>query len=448
MTSRWPDKNHRTVQGLEKLITWLTLFVLLLLYWGYVWMFERIDYFAMPPSWWLSAVNRYPLLELIEPAVLLVAEFISFRVLRHFAPIVAAAFLARMAVHRFLVSFYDLPDQKSARELLSRLRAWRVPKKPVVNADPDSFKRQRRENPVFTVGGPARVNVERGSAIVTERNGRFARVLGPGVRYLADFEHPFAIIDLRPQDRHKDESTMMTRDGIEITASVGVTFHIEANDQLPSQDVPFPFDRQAVRNAAYAQTITRDGKVIDWKPISLIIATDQLAEIVSESWLDDLAHPTQAGVQPHPTLNRKMRRGTRATMRDQGVTITDTRLGRLELPEEVREKYLELWRVYWEKKRRLEEAEGQAAVLEEAKIARARANALMFLAILEGLQRARTMAGDVSSTRIVALRLIEALQAMARRSQDESPVPEHLMDTLGQLHKQLLEDGQADEPTQ
>lgn len=448
MNSYWPDRKHRSIQGPEKLVTWLTLFVLLFLYWGYAWMFERIDYFALPPDWWVLAISRYPLLELIEPAVLLVAEFFSFAVLRHFIPIVLAALLARVAVHRFLASFYSLPDQKSARKLLGRLSAWRVPKKPVTTLDAGTFRRQRRENPVLSVGGPAKVNVERGSAIVTEINGRYARVLGPGVGYLTRFERPFAIIDLRPHDRHTDESAMMSRDGIEIKASVGVTFHIESNDQLPSHDVPFPFDRQAVRNAAYAQTINNDGKVIDWKPISLIVATGQLAEIVGESWLDELAHPTQGGVQPYPSRNREMRRATRAIMRERGVTITDTRLGRLELPEAVRDKYLEFWRVYWEKKRRLEEAEGEAALLEETEIARARANALMFLAILEGLQRARTMTGDTSSTRIVALRLIEALQAMARRSQDESPVPEHLLSALGRLRRQLLDKGQIDEPTQ
>jgi regulator of protease activity HflC (stomatin/prohibitin superfamily) len=446
MTSHWPDRNHRSVQGLEKLVTWLTLFVLLVLYWGYAWIFERIDYFAAPPGWWMSVVNRYPLLDLIEPAVLLAAEFLSIRVLRHFIPIVLAALLARTAVHRFLASFYDLPDQNSAKGLLKRLRAWRIPDKPVAKLDADNFTHAQTNNTVLKVGGPAKVEVERGSAIVTEVNGRYARVLGPGVRYLARFERPFAIIDLRPQDRHTDESTMMTRDGIEITASVGVTFHIESNDQLPSHDVPFPFDRSAVRKAAYAQTITGDGNVIGWKPISLGVATGQLAEIVGESWLDELAHPTQGGVQPYPSRNREMRRATRAIMKDQGVTITDTRLGRLELPEAVRVKYLELWRVYWEKKRRLDEAEGEAALIEEKEIARARANALMFMAILEGLQRARTMAGDESSTRIVALRLIEALQTMARRSQEESPAPEYILGTLSELQKQLLEDGQGEEP--
>ena len=69
----------------------------------------------------------------------------------------------------------------------------------------------------------------------------------------------------------------------------------------------------------------------------------------------------------------------------------------------------------------------------------------MFQAILEGLQRARRMDEDVSSRRILALRLIEILQAMAQSSQDVSPVPDQLLTSLGRLRQQLLEDGRRDD---
>lgn len=443
MSDHWPDKDRRSVQGLEKFVTWLALFVLLFLYWGYVWLFERIDYLAIPPAWWQSLVGRYPLLDLIAPLVLIPFEFLSFRVLRHFIPVLLAAGLARMAVHRFLASFFTLPDTDSAKTLLQRLRAWQVPNRPSVKLDADNFARERRHNPILTVGGPARVNVGRGSAIVTELNGRFARVLGPGSQFLARFEYPFAVIDLRPQNRSTDATKLMTTDGIEITASVGVTFHIAYIKKRPTEDVPFPFDRQAARKAAYAQTNKGGGQVSDWRAASLGVAIGQLEEIVGESRLDELAHPMHGGIKPIPSRNRMMRQQTQVKMQPHGVTVTDTQLGRFELPEPVLHKYLEFWRVYWEKRRRLEEAEGQAAVIEETEIARARASALMLQAIVEGLQRAKTMDQEASSRRILAIRLIETLQTMARRSQNLSSVPDHLLVSLGRLRQQLLEDSQA-----
>jgi hypothetical protein len=203
--------------------------------------------------------------------------------------------------------------------------------------------------------------------------------------------------------------------------------------------------------AAYAQTVLADGKIRDWRSTGLASAKSALAEIVSESRLDELAHPMQGGIQPHPSRNREMRRVTRDEMARQGVTVTDTRLGRLELPEAVLEKYLEYWRVYMEKKRRLDEVEGQPPLFEEKEIARARASALMFEAILEGLQRAKRTDPDGLSRRVVAVRLIETLQALARRSQDVSPLPERLMTSLGNMRSQLLDDGKGvespDEPS-
>jgi hypothetical protein len=190
-----------------------------------------------------------------------------------------------------------------------------------------------------------------------------------------------------------------------------------------------------------------DGNVGDWRSASLGAAKSALAEIVAESRLDELAHPMQGGIQPYPSRNRQMRRVTRTNMEKQGVTVTDTRLGRLELPEAVLEKYLEYWRVYWEKRRRLEEVEGQAALLEETEIAKARASALMFQTILEGLEQAKQVDEDASSRRIVAIRLIERLQAMAQRSQDLSPIPDQLILSLANLRTQLLDDGKSEQST-
>jgi len=439
MSGQWPDQNHRNVQGAEKFVTLLALLVFASLYWGYVWIFERVDYIAFPPGWWLTIVGRYPLLDIIEPLVLIPAEFLSWRVIRHFIPVLLGAWLARFAVQRFLHSFYDLGDSEQSKVLLGRLRAWRVPNKPSVKLNADNFSRESRDNPILTVGGPAKVSVERGNAIVTELNGRFARVLGPGTQYLARFEYPFAVIDLRPQERSTEASKLMTSDGIEVTATVGVSFHIAAHDQPPTPQVPFPFDRQAARRAAYAQTSKDEGKINDWQSAALGAAVGQLQEIVGESRLDELAHPMQGGIQPRPGRNRMMRRGTRAKMQDLGVTVTDTQLGRLELPQAVLHKYLDFWRVYWEKRRRLDEAEGQAEIIEVMEIARVRASALMFQAILEGLQRAKAM-DQGASKRILAIRLIETLQTMARRSQDISPVPDHVLASLRHLRLQLLED--------
>jgi regulator of protease activity HflC (stomatin/prohibitin superfamily) len=451
MSGQWPTEDDRSIHGFSKLVTWLALIFLVLLYWGFAWIMEQNDFLSAPPPLWTSVVGRYPLFEVVQAYILVPLEFIWPSVLRHFIPVLVGAWLARKAVHRFLMTFYGLPSEKDARELLQRLRSWRAPNMPGVTLEVDNFERERTVNPVLQVGGPAMVVVERGCSLITELDSRYARVLGPGTQFLGRFERPFALVDLRPQDRQSNETRMMTKDGIDIKASVGITFQISSNDQTPSHEVTFPFEPKFARMAAYAQTVLADGKIRDWRSTGLASAKSALAEIVSESRLDELAHPMQGGIQPHPSRNREMRRVTRVEMARQGVTVTDTRLGRLELPEAVLEKYLEYWRVYMEKKRRLDEVEGQPPLFEEKEIARARASALMFEAILEGLQRAKRTDPDGLSRRVVAVRLIETLQALARRSQDVSPLPERLMTSLGNMRSQLLDDGKGvespDEPS-
>jgi hypothetical protein len=54
------------------------------------------------------------------------------------------------------------------------------------------------------------------------------------------------------------------------------------------------------------------------------------------------------------------------------------------------------------------------------------------------LQRAQSSGTKISSRQIVALRLIESLEAMAKNSELVLPLPERLMPQLGSIRQQLL----------
>ena len=78
----------------------------------------------------------------------------------------------------------------------------------------------------------------------------------------------------------------------------------------------------------------------------------------------------------------------------------------------------------------------------------AEAEAIMLQAIAEGLQRARRAGRDVPSREVVALRLIESLEAMARNSGQVLPLPDQLMPQLGSIREQLmLTSGASEEKT-
>jgi regulator of protease activity HflC (stomatin/prohibitin superfamily) len=121
-----------------------------------------------------------------------------------------------------------------------------------------------------------------------------------------------------------------------------------------------------------------------------------------------------------------------------GVMIRGTRLGALVLPKEVEAQRKKYWEAHWDKQRTIQMAEGEAEVFQNMEIARAEAEAIMLQAIAEGLQRAQRAGRTVSAREVIALRLIESLEAMAKNSEQVLPLPAQLIPQLGSLRQQLM----------
>ena len=92
--------------------------------------------------------------------------------------------------------------------------------------------------------------------------------------------------------------------------------------------------------------------------------------------------------------------------------------------------------------RRQQDSQGQAiearAMAQQAQeVARAEAEVFMIQAIMEGLENARRAGGAGAMRDVVALRMVEALEKMARQSQQYQPLPDRLMPQLVALQRQL-----------
>jgi regulator of protease activity HflC (stomatin/prohibitin superfamily) len=170
----------------------------------------------------------------------------------------------------------------------------------------------------------------------------------------------------------------------------------------------------------------------------MLITAGQLRTIVAEDRLDDLILSESNGINIHRRLQRQMERRAKDIMRHYGVLIRGTRLGALELPENVENQRKKYWQANWNAQQILQLADGEEEVLQSQELARAEAEATMLRAIAEGLQRAQSSGTKISSRQIVALRLIESLEAMAKNSELVLPLPERLMPQLGSIRQQLL----------
>ncbi len=421
-------------QGQNRWFLWL-MGLLFVSFWLFAHRLERIDLAPTLEPWQQAWI---PFMELPQ-AVIFMAEMLHWRVLRHLVTAVIGWRLAHGAAVSLVRALYDLPDRQSARNLLNRLR-WRNPPavKPLAISGL-TLEQAREKSELLRVGGPGRIAVQAGDVAVTELNGRFHRILGPGAHTLGRLEHIYAMLDLRPQERVAQEVRLHTADGIEIQADITVAFRLDTGEEIPNQDRPYPYSEDAVRMAVYNQTVLPDGSVSGWDNVPLNHAKMNLVNIIGRYKLDELLHARSAA-DPYHAIRTELIQKIRPFLINQGIELTGIHISRLELPPDVAGQYIRYWRTHWETHVKLQEADGKAMSLEEKEIARAEAEMTMIQAIVEGVQRARRASNTNSMNEIIALRLVEALEKMARQSQQDIALPVSLLPQIDGLRQELPEE--------
>ncbi|MCA9872342.1 MAG: SPFH domain-containing protein [Anaerolineales bacterium] len=409
--------------------------ILLLMYWVMAHYLERVDLTASLNGWWQARLPGAPPLPV--PFVTLV-EFFHPRVLRNFIPVIAGWVLAYLAAVSLVRVLYDLPDSGIARSFLGRL-VGEAAQGPATAVSSKTLAKLRETSELLRVGGPGMVVIPAGEAAVTEVNGRFYRIIPPGKHKIGRFEYIHTLVDLRPQERHLSDVVLLTRDGIDLTADITLSFRIETGGTAPTRDNPFPYSSEAVRLAAYSEIDRGDDLLFTWQDIPGNIARGVLAGIVLRFRLDELLHP-EGRRDPYLTLNQELERLLRNSLEDVGIELLSAHIGRLEMEPEVAQQYIDFWRADLDARAQLTLAEGQANSLAEMEIARAEAELVMIQAILEGLENARRAGGAGTVREVVALRMIEALERLARQSEPLQTLPATLLPQLTSWQQQLRAD--------
>ncbi len=406
--------------------------IFVLVYWVAAHYLERIDLTQSLNSWWLSRAPGAP--PLPSPIVTMV-EFFHPRVLRHFIPVITGWVLAYLAAVSLVRVLYDLPDSGTARSFLVRL-VGETAQGPAMPVSGKTLAKLRESSELLQVGGPGLVVIAAGEVAVTEVNGRFYRLIPSGKHKIGRYEYIHALVDLRPQERHLSEVALLTRDGIDLTADVTLTFRIDTGGAVPTRDTPFPYSPDAVRLAAYTEINRSDTEIFTWQDVPGNMARGILAGIIIRFRLDELLHP-EGQRDPYLTLNQELERLLRTALDDAGLELLSAHIGRLEMKPEVAQQYIDFWRADLDARAKLTIAEGEANSLAELEIARAEAELVMIQAIMEGLENARRMGGVSAMREVIALRMIEALEKVARQSQPFQALPNNLLPQLVDWRQQL-----------
>lgn len=417
--------NNRPVQTRvshgTRWFSWL-LALFLLVYLLFVLSIERISWADVMAGLQPSASGLWALLVLV------------FRIVRHFIPLAVGWWFAYRASVQTVTRLYDLADEEEARLFLRRLQAPHIRQRGGLPLSDQNLEADRAQSVLLRVGGPGKVTVFDRDVAVTEDNGRFARVLGPGSHLLLPYERVHTVLDLRNQERQVQNVSLRTRDNIELTAVFSIVYRIRRTAEEPTKSRPYPYDEEAVRAAAYAYTVLEDGAVSTWKEKPISTTRSKLAEAVGKYRLDEIIHPPGRHDEPYRALQREVWRAARNDLSRFGIELVSVHIDQLRPPPEVEKQYIKYWQSHWASKSRLSEADGAATAVEEIEVARAEAEVAMIQAILEGIQRARRSGATSRTGEVIALRLVDGLERLAEQTRHARP----LMPDMNKLRAELL----------
>lgn len=448
----------------------------LLAHWAFAIYVERTFEVTIPPVWWQSVLNSLPDMATFTPGVMVLYSLFALRVLRHFVPIWAGWYVARAGIILLLKELYNLDNQQAAGQFLSRLRAPTGRGGFGLPITREGIVTDTQQNLFVRVGGPGRIIVQTGEVVITEHNAQFHRVLPSGIHDLGAFERIYTVLDLRSYEVKQNDIPLVTKEGIPLSTSLGVTFRLHTKGVPPTRTVPYPFDSEAIRKAAYAKTVFSD-RVAVWYDMPLPTAVGQLQKVVAGLFLDEVVVPnaenrrnpnslsqqfslpvaneeaTQAERtdeteedrrRPHENIQKLVEEGTvgdlglKAKLETMGIELVSLRLGALELMDSVTEQYIALWQSRWESKRQVRAAAGQARALETVEMAQVEAKKRMIEAIAEGIRQAREEGNAGTSQELMTLRLIEVLENIAQQSPNNSfATPPELLTQLHALRERV-----------
>lgn len=253
-------------------------------------------------------------------------------VLGGMTPAIAGIVIALVLCASFISAVYKLGDAGEGRQFLTYRLFGRPGFSPYliiqegkISVGKDSVKK---------IGGPAGLVVRQDSAVITEKEGKLARIIrGPGFPRLEAFEKIWDIIDLRPQ-RWPFKVNAITQDGIPITYEVAVKFKVGDTDADILKAATCKWIREAWR--------TEPDRMMDWVKRVILGAMEgtMRTRILAQYKLDELLDPN-VRQQIRQTLLEAL---TATAAADYGVVIMEVTLHDIEFNGQVLQEWAKTWK--------------------------------------------------------------------------------------------------------
>jgi len=339
----------------------------------------------------------------------------------------------------FVKSLYGLPDIQQGSSFVLRsafgkrgfspFLIFRKGGEEVAGSDEETLR---------NIGGPGSVLLERDTAVLLEKAGKFTRVkLPPCVIELKRFERVYATIDLRPRVWPFTVSAM-SKEGIPVKCKVNVHFQIDPSG-----------GEQAVFKAATCTWVRGEHWLedkLDWAGRVIISNTEgTLRAILARTPLDQLvpaqvSHPEAGTREEIPKrvirgrIENELRSALESSAPNLSAVILDVCLGDIQVAEEIKDQWANIWRTGWRSWATEVVNEGKTSYREKIEDARIEGQVAL-LEVLGHTLRDLKRANVPITNELITLHFMDVIENIQRLPDGwmQSYLPPPLMQALEQI---------------
>ena len=254
--------------------------------------------------------------------------------------------------------------------------------------------------------GPGIILTNADHALVVYKGGNFDFVAPPGLTFTRTFQMDREAVDLRIQLR-VTEVQATTRDGIPITVPVFTPMRVATGGQRITQNAPYPFLPEAVRQVVHTAHVFQKGKERQrWDMLVRQAVERIMRDIIAARRADDLR-----GLEPRQEIVTELRQQLEAFLEqeDMGLELVGCGIGNLMPPPDVIQQRVKHWQAHWKREIQTELTEADANERLRAEHAWAEAQRDWLREIVEGMKEATGME-ERDRTTLMALTLLHALE--------------------------------------
>ena len=275
------------------------------------------------------------------------------------------------------------------------------------------------------------------------------RAAGPGVVFIQPGERIVDTLDLRRQSRGTI-ARALTRDGIEVSAFITVTFGLSlepppashaaeaqslASETFRERNRPARiFDPERAFRAVYGAALG-EKQPVGWTELPVAVAVESFRNLLAEYTLDSLYQPTAHSVYPFGDFQGRVTAAVKdaQVLHDRGLIVFGVGVGALKLPREVINQRVRNWQARWQKAIIQNIASGKRQTI----LIQGRWQISAQETIVENLKEKLEAATSPAEKKALALMLTSALQRAASDPNMRQLLPKENLKTLDSMSEWL-----------